>query len=617
MRLCMYLLAAVVLLSGRLMADDLFWYAAEGQAPLAIDSVKIAVLFEDTASAKSSANLSSLMATFPRIISYPEESAIDRFVVCSLRTGDGYWAFLDSLKVDETVELAEPYYRTSGGDRCLVGKTICAAFDTSVTQPVIDSICDLLRIDLADEIIGLDNVFAVHNTDSSGSRLVDLANTLHQFPELRYAHPSFGMDLDFHGYTVYDEYKGYQWQIRQVIGELNVATVWDFKGFNYTPVVAVLDQGISPDHEDLPASRILPGKDFASQPYDDDPSPDPKDVHGMACAGLIAASHDTIPLKDDLDGTGIISINPQAMIMPIRVSPGGGPSEAADVAAAIGYAWTNGADVLSCSWGYSYSNIFFGIPVINDALYNAYLDGRGGLGCILVFSSGNDEDPWVAYPASLDICLAVGASKADGRRYEYSNYGQALDVVAPSGDYETGDHLLTLDQMGDLGINTPGSPLDCWEFVEEYNYICNFGGTSAAAPIVAGIASLLIARDSTLTQIAIHSIIRRSAVTDFDWGSIDPPDYVVYGLGWGRADAFRAVLSISRGDLNLDGNVTLGDLARLIDILFVTFEDAYPDRLLADCDCDGAVGLGDLTRMIDYLFVSFEPLPSPCFEYGD
>ena len=77
----------------------------------------------------------------------------------------------------------------------------------------------------------------------------------------------------------------------------------------------------------------------------------------------------------------------------------------------------------------------------------------------------------------------------------------------------------------------------------------------------------------------------------------------------------------SRGNVDgsPDGEVSLGDLTRMIDYLFVSFEplDCWEEGNVDESqpEGEGSVTLGDLTRLIDHLFVSFDSLP-PCPEYG-
>jgi len=112
----------------------------------------------------------------------------------------------------------------------------------------------------------------------------------------------------------------------------------------------------------------------------------------------------------------------------------------------------------------------------------------------------------------------------------------------------------------------------------------------------------------------VYEILRGSAVTNLDWGSITPPDYQ---YGYGRVDAYRAILSIARGDANNSGTVSVGDISYLIDYLYEqTVPPPWPDSLLGDVNCTGNITIGDISILIDHLFLSEAPLPLPCFEFN-
>ena len=164
--------------------------------------------------------------------------------------------------------------------------------------------------------------------------------------------------------------------------------------------------------------------------------------------------------------------------------------------------------------------------------------------------------------------------------------------------------------MGELGYN-PGSISDC-DDPNDVDYDCRFGGTSAACPIVAGVASLILAKDSNLTSEEVGDIIRNSAVTDLDWGTITPPDDE---YGYGRVDAFRAVLSISHGDTNNDGIMNLQDITRLIDAIYLSKTPLFPSQMIGDVNCDGVMNLQDVTRLSGYLYQGADPPVKPCFVF--
>lgn len=200
-------------------------------------------------------------------------------------------------------------------------------------------------------------------------------------------------------------------------------------------------------------------------------------------------------------------------------------------------------------------------------------------------------------------------------RWPYSSYGTALDLVAPSGATNLQGDVWTLDQMGITGYN-PNRISSCPPGSNDVDYDCKFGGTSAACPVVSGTASLLLSKDSTLSGQAVHYILRNSAVKHLDWGTITPPSTQ---YGYGRVDAFRAVLSISRGDINNDGQSfpDLADLVYLINYLMLGGPEPFPSVLLADVNCDGQVDLSDLNYLVDHQIFGGPPPVNPCFEFGD
>ena len=102
-------------------------------------------------------------------------------------------------------------------------------------------------------------------------------------------------------------------------------------------MVAVADTGVDAGHPEL-AGRVVPGYDFV----DDDA--DPQDVHGHGThvAGTIASGE---------NGTGVIGVAPQALVMPLRVLDANGGGNSADVAAAFAYAGDRGVRIVNASLG--------------------------------------------------------------------------------------------------------------------------------------------------------------------------------------------------------------------------------------------------------------------------
>lgn len=224
--------------------------------------------------------------------------------------------------------------------------------------------------------------------------------------------------------------------------------------------------------------------------------------HGTAVAGLIGAVAD--------NEIGIAGLAPGCRIMPVRAgfNPGfgafSGVLEEDDAAAAIVYAAENGAQVINMSFGDTLLP-----PVIADAIAYAH-----ELGSVLVASAGNTRFNGMHYPSGLDPVIAVGASDIEDRRASFSNFGPALDLLAP------GSSLLTTTVAGG-----------------EASYV-RLSGTSFSAPLVAATAGLIISRDPELRPSEVASILFGSTI-DLAWPGFD------LDTGHGRLDAGRA-LAVTR-----------------------------------------------------------------------
>lgn len=222
------------------------------------------------------------------------------------------------------------------------------------------------------------------------------------------------------------------------------------------------------------------------------------------------------------------------------------PPDAQVIANGFNWAWQNGADVISNSW--QIDNNRYPIPssIIDNAISNALINGRDGKGTIVVFAAGNyegnsgDRDDSISYPAASnpDI-LVVGAIRFTGIRKELlddypgqtwsSRYNSTLDVMAP------GYYIYTTDRQGALGSNSAG------------DYIL-FNGTSAACPFVAGLAALILSRDSLLTGTEVRDIIEKTAQKiggySYQTVAVHPNGTWNEEMGYGLIDAYEAVVSV-------------------------------------------------------------------------
>ena len=289
--------------------------------------------------------------------------------------------------------------------------------------------------------------------------------------------------------------------------------------------IAVLDEGVDSDHEDLAAAIV-----GSFDGVDSDTFQEPKawDAHGTACAGLAAAIHG--------NDKGIKGIGGGCSILAVRIAFS--QFEGADwttrnswIRRAIDWSWRNGADVLSNSWG-------GGAPstAITNAFKRARTQGRNGKGAVVVVAAGN-ANSLHDYPGNLDDVLTVSASNEfdepktptsqDGETWWGSNFGPKIDVAAP------GVHNQTTDNAGRDGYNKVPAP--------DGNYVSDFNGTSSSTPIVAGAVGLVLSAKPDLQEDEVRQLIRDTA------DKVGPLPYVGGRndrMGHGRLNVLRAVQSV-------------------------------------------------------------------------
>jgi len=312
-------------------------------------------------------------------------------------------------------------------------------------------------------------------------------------------------------------------------GDIDAPQAWGYTLGSPTVTIAVLDDGVQLDHPDLEPNIASAGRDFTVYPPAEGAQPRvAADRHGTSVAGIAAARGD--------NGRGVSGICPRCRILPIRVHG----SSNLGIAEAFRYAVAQGADVITNSWGYAPSVRARGKAAqvdaaVRDAIDSAAREGRGGRGVLIVFGMTNEAvDNCGAHAdiSALESVVAVGVSD-HGDRIGGSGFGACMDLVAPAKPERLATPgNVTTDRTG-LDGHLDG------------DYFEGFGGTSAAAPLVAGVAGLLLSLHPDLTRADLVRILEHTA------DKIDPAhaDYDAAGFstraGFGRVNAARALEAVA------------------------------------------------------------------------
>ncbi|GGF20444.1 subtilisin E [Halobacillus andaensis] len=258
------------------------------------------------------------------------------------------------------------------------------------------------------------------------------------------------------------------------IEQVNADDVQDSGNTGSGVKVAVLDSGIEAAHEDL---NVAGGESFISE------EPDPfndQNGHGTHVAGTVAG------VDNDL---GVLGVAPETDLYAVKVLDGEGSGSYSAIAEGIEWAIDNDMDVINMSLGGS-----IGSSALEQAVNNA-----DDSGVLVVAAAGNEGSfgPFntIGYPAKYDAAMAVGAVDSDNNVASFSSRGNELEVMAPG--------------------------VDVLSSIPENSYD-EFNGTSMASPHVAGVAALVFADDSSLSNDEVRTILNETATPlgdSFDYGN--------------------------------------------------------------------------------------------------
>ena len=292
---------------------------------------------------------------------------------------------------------------------------------------------------------------------------------------------------------------------------INAEKAWEIQKGDSNIRVAVVDNAVWGAHEDLqiPSSRQYncynntegnsnpPDQALGSQDQQCDSSTMRHNAclaynfsHGTHCAGAIAAINN--------NGVGIASIGGGVTLLAI-----GGPNIIYPTGIMRGYrgiewALNHGAKVISCSWGSE------GFSQSDANVVKACYEN----GVIILAASGNDNTDVKHYPAAYaPYVISVGSVDADSKKSSFSNHGYWIDVLSPGGydttDYETQIFSTTFCQNQYTRLFGGANYFNG-------KYYDEMAGTSMATPVLAGVVSLMVSKDPSLTTDQVRTILQNT-----------------------------------------------------------------------------------------------------------
>ncbi len=248
-------------------------------------------------------------------------------------------------------------------------------------------------------------------------------------------------------------------------------------------------------------------------------------MHGTHVSGIIAAERD--------NDKGMDGIADNVRIMMIRAVPNGDEHDK-DIALAIRYAVDNGAKVVNMSFG---KNLSPEKSWVDDAV--KYAESKGVL---LIHAAGNDA-------ANVDTVGNFPNPDFKNSKIRATNWITVGASSDPSADADFKSYTASFSNFGkhEVDVFAPGTRI--YSTLPGGDKYGNLDGTSMAAPVVTGIAALILEYYPALTPEQVKYCIEKSVVS--------PPALKTKKPGTENEEMSLADISKTGGIVNAYGAVKL------------------------------------------------------------
>lgn len=286
----------------------------------------------------------------------------------------------------------------------------------------------------------------------------------------------------------------------------NIIEAWESGFFGQGVRVGIIDDAFFTYHPDM---QFVFTYNVAFENRDVDPKTS-EDIHGTSTSAVIAAKSQ--------NGRSIAGVSPKVDLVVVNGLHYVDPTILTEkYIEALQIMQDQNVRVLNCSFGTK--------GVVNDALkdvfYELSTNGGNGLGTLILFSSGNEGlSTHESDETTIPEVVAVGAVESDGMRAEYSTYGTFLKFVAPV-------HFATIDITGN-----------------SFDSFMIAAGTSYSAPVVTGVASLVLSANPYLSRDQLLEILIKNAkkVGPYTYTTIPGSTYKWNKeMGYGIPDTYASI----------------------------------------------------------------------------
>ncbi len=418
----------------------------------------------------------------------------------------------------------------------------------------LNAVSGILNVDQLNVVASLDYVKEI--------RMIAGRKSIQPVPEIR-MEPYQDYQIESHLY--------FYGSALQQLEMIKVPDVHDMGLTGKDVLICITDTGFKTDHEVFTNLKVAGEYDFLRNDDDteNDPAVDHADQHNHGTKVLSTmGAEKSGELYGAAFGATYLLAKTEDLIQEYA-------GEEDHWIAAVEWADSLGADIVSCSIGYLDWYTYADMDG-NTSPMTIASDLAASRGIVICTSAGNERDNawyYITAPADGDSVISVGAVDNKEHIAAYSSAGPTYDGRIKPEVVAMGTGVRCADPDDNTGY--------------EYGT-----GTSYSTPIVAGVCALILEAHPHWTPMQVREALMFTA------DKADNPDNL---YGWGLVDALAAVEYRLKGDVNGDDEIDLADVKDIADLVMNPQQYSDKARISADVNNDGEVNILDIVHLVNTL----------------